>query len=104
MSVFFTGQPRFLLLITAVLISYGSKSQTVKQEVMIGNHRAIYDTKGMLLPWTSWQNAVNLEMQWYLHCPVTHGYPNFIWMTFMEGNYQPDIKRNDFIQVTWFIY
>ena len=59
---------------------------------MIGNHKAIYDNKGMLLPWTSWQNAVNLEMQWYLHCPVTHGYPNFVWITFMDGNYQPDIK------------
>src|SRR5450432_72574 len=89
-----------LLLIPVVLLSNTSLAQTVKQEVMIGNHKAIYDNKGMLLPWTSMQNAVDLEMQWYLHCPVTHGYPNFVWMTFMDGNYQPDIKRNDFIPAT----
>lgn len=89
-----------LLIIPAVLVSNTSISQTVKQEIKIGNHKAIYDNKGMLLPWTSWQNAVHLEMQWYLHCPVTHGYPNFVWMTFMDGNYQPDIKRSDFIPAT----
>jgi hypothetical protein len=63
----------------------------------IGNHRAVYDDKGMLLPWTSWRDAVDREMQWYLRCPITHGYPNFIWMTFMDGNYQPDARRSDFI-------
>ena len=89
-----------LLLFTTLLISLTSTSQAVKQGIMIGNHKAIYDSKGMLLPWTSWQDAVNLEMQWYLRCPITHGYPNFIWMTFMDGNYQPDIKRNDFIPAT----
>jgi hypothetical protein len=67
---------------------------------MIGNHRAIYDSSGMLLPWTSWQDAIGREMQWYLNCPVTHGYPNFVWMTFMDGNYQPDPRRRDFIPAT----
>ena len=66
----------------------------------IGNHKAVYDDKGMLLPWTSWRDAVDREMQWYLHCPVTHGYPNFVWMTFMDGNYQPDARRSDFIPAT----
>ena len=68
--------------------------------VVIGNHPAIYDGDGMLLPWTSWQDAISREMQWYLHCPVTHGYPNFVWMTFMDGNYQPDPSRSDFIPAT----
>jgi len=90
----------FPFLIPAVLISHPSISQTVKQELTIGNHKAVYDNKGMLLPWTSLRNAVDLEMQWYLNCPETHGYPNFMWMTFMDGNYQPDIKRNDFIPAT----
>jgi hypothetical protein len=89
-----------LVLIPAILISHTSLSQTVKQEVMIGNHKAIYDNQGMLSAWTSWRSAVDLEMQWYLQCPVTHGYPNFVWMTFMDGNYQADIKRNDFIPAT----
>jgi hypothetical protein len=68
--------------------------------VVIGNHPARYDSSGMLLPWISWQNAVNLEIQWYLQCPITHGYPNFVWMTFMDGNYQPDPRRSDFIPAT----
>jgi hypothetical protein len=64
---------------------------------MIGNHPAAYDNNGRLLPWIPWEDAVNREMQWYLHSPVTHGYPNFVWMTFMDGNFQPDPGRNDFI-------
>jgi len=90
----------WLILIPVVLFSQVCLSQLKRQPVIIGNHPAVYDEKGMLLPWTGWQHAIELEMQWYLHCPVTHGYPNFIWMTFMEGNYQPDPKRNDFIPAT----
>jgi hypothetical protein len=82
------------------LLTNDSFSQTTSQPVTIGNHKAIYDQNGMLLPWISLQKAVDMEMQWYLHCPLTHGYPNFVWMTFMDGNYQPDPKRNDFIPAT----
>ena len=89
-----------LLPILFVLLSQVSRAQTVKQDVVIGNHTAVYDHNGMLLPWISLRSAIDLEMQWYLHCPVSHGYPNFVWMTFMDGNYQPDIKRNDFIPAT----
>ena len=81
-------------------IALTSISQTTKPGVMIGNHKAVYDSKGMLMPWISWQKAVGLEMQWYLNCPVTYGYPNFVWMTFMDGNYQPDVQRKDFIPAT----
>lgn len=85
----------------ALIISFAAISQPRKNAAIeIGNHSAVYDDKGMLLPWISWQDAVNLEMQWYLHCPITHGYPNFVWMTFMDGNYQPDARRSDFIPAT----
>src|SRR5579862_5085509 len=89
-----------LVLILVFLLTTYSPAQTIKHDVVIANHKAIYDNNGMLLPWISLRSAVDLEMQWYLHCPVTHGYPNFVWMTFMDGNYQPDIKRNDFIPAT----
>src|ERR1700743_3487269 len=80
------------------LVAFTAQAQPDKnKDVVIGNHPAIYDNKGMLLPWTSWQDAIHREMQWYLQCPVTHGYPNFVWMTFMDGNYQPDPRRRDFI-------
>ena len=90
----------YLFLIPVLLTSQSTLSQKTKQEVIIGNHTAVYDKEGMLLPWSSWDSAVHLEMQWYLNCPLTHGYPNFVWMTFMEGNYQPDKDRNDFIPAT----
>jgi len=56
----------------------------------IGFHKAVYDSSGKLLPWTSWAHALELEMQWYLNCPVNeHGYPTFIYTTFMDGEYKP---------------
>lgn len=64
---------------------------------VIGNHRAVYDSRGMLLPWTSWTDALDREMNWYLKCPVENGYPRFVYMTFMNGDYQPVARRPDFI-------
>ena len=63
----------------------------------LGSHTAIYDSKGILQPWTSWQNAIDREMNWYLQCPIEHGYPKFIWMTFMDGKYDPIELRHDSI-------
>jgi hypothetical protein len=63
----------------------------------IGNHKARYDSHGVLLPWTSWGDAIDREMQWYLKCPMEHGYPRFVSMTFMDGNFQPIQRRKDFI-------
>jgi hypothetical protein len=64
---------------------------------MIGNHRAVYDSKGMLAPWTSWTDALDREMNWYLACPIESGYPRFVYTTFMDGDYKPVAKRMDFI-------
>jgi hypothetical protein len=61
--------------------------------ISIGNHPAVYDERGTLLPWTPWRDAIQREVDWYLKCPVEHGYPRFVYMTFMDGNYQP-LKKN----------
>ncbi len=38
-------------------------------------------------------------MDWYLKCPLdVHGYPNFVFMTFMDGTY--DVNRLDSIPAT----
>ncbi len=63
----------------------------------IGNHRAVYDSRGMLAPWTSWTDALDREMKWYLACPIENGYPRFVYTTFMDGDYKPVAKRMDFI-------
>ena len=66
----------------------------------IGNHPAVYDRRGNLKPWTSWRDAINREVNWYLKCPVTNGYPHFVAMTFMRDDYQPRLDRPDFIPAT----
>jgi hypothetical protein len=66
----------------------------------IGNHRAIYDANGTLLPWTPWREAIQREVNWYLNCPVEHGYPRFIYTTFMDGNYEPLAENATFIPAT----
>jgi hypothetical protein len=64
---------------------------------MIGNHPAVYDARGVLQPWTSWSDALDREVNWYLKCPLTNGYPHFVVMTFMDGNYNPRRDRPDCI-------
>ncbi len=66
----------------------------------IGNHKAVYDAHGTLLPWTSWQDALDREMKWYLNSPIENGYPRFVWMTFMDGDYKPIQRQPDFIPAT----
>ncbi len=63
----------------------------------LGNHAAVYDAHGVLQPWTSWPDALGREVEWYLSCPLTNGYPNFVVMTFMDGSYNPRKDRPDFI-------
>lgn len=36
-------------------------------------------------------------MNRYFNCPIENGYPRFVWMTLMDGNYQPNPKRPSFI-------
>jgi hypothetical protein len=66
----------------------------------IGNHAAVYDARGVLQPWTAWREALEREVNWYLRCPATNGYPHFVVMTFMRDDYQPRRDRPDFIPAT----
>lgn len=67
------------------------------QNPVIGNHPAVFNSEGILQPWTSWTDAITREMNWYFACPFEHGYPRFVVMTFMDGNYEAVAKRQDFI-------
>ena len=78
-------------------IPFGISAQSKKQAFVIGNHRAIFDQHGILQPWKPWSAIIKSEMEWYLKCPIEHGYPKFITMTFMDGNYNPDTSRHDMI-------
>src|SRR5271169_6479822 len=67
------------------------------QTPQIGNHAPRYDSRGILLPWTSWADALDREMRWYQKCPIEHGYPRFVYLTFMDGDYKPVARRPDSI-------
>ncbi len=68
----------------------------------IGWHAAVYnrDSKHPKLdPWTTWDDALRREIRWYLRCPVdSHGYPQIVFTTFMDGDYQP--YKSDIITAT----
>ncbi|NOZ57268.1 MAG: hypothetical protein GXO73_10835 [Calditrichaeota bacterium] len=56
---------------------------------VIGSHKAVYDGRGTLLPWTSWMDALKREMNRYLQCPFEKGYPRFVLYTFLDGDFRP---------------
>ena len=85
----------WLTLIAVCPLVLASSSRLSAENPAIGNQRAAYDSKGMLLPWTSWRDALAREMNWYLQCPAESGYPRFVDLTFMQGDYQPVASRSD---------
>jgi hypothetical protein len=79
----------FLLGVPVLGAGAAEGDAAVKQE-SFGFHKAVYDAEGKLLPWTSWEDAVDREMKFYENCPEEpHGYPVFVVATFMDGNYKP---------------
>jgi hypothetical protein len=84
-----TFQAAPILLCAALLSGIMGGLEAQEQPLKtIGFHDALYDADGKLLPWTSWDDAIGREMQWYLKCPVdSHGYATFVFTTFMDGDY-----------------
>jgi len=67
---------------------------------MIGGHAARFDSQGVLHPWTSWNDALDREMNFYRQCPSDHGYPWFVLATFLDGDWIPTAERTDTIPAT----
>jgi hypothetical protein len=68
--------------------------------VIIAGHEASFDAQGHLRPWTSWNDALDLEMNFYQQCPVDGGYPRFVLATFLDGQWTPNPDRTDTIPAT----
>jgi hypothetical protein len=68
--------------------------------LIIAGHTAQYDAQGRLVPWTSWRNALDLEMNFYQSCPNDHGYPRFAYVTFLDSAWTPHADRTDTIPAT----
>src|SRR5712664_3904455 len=91
--------PTRLVLVTNLLLGAFIISPTANAR-MVGNHEEVRDSRGILLPWIPWREALEREVNWYLKCPVENGYPRFVYMTFMDGNYRLIEKRPSFIPAT----
>ncbi|NIA29943.1 MAG: hypothetical protein GWP06_08550, partial [Actinobacteria bacterium] len=68
-------------------LSLKKELQTYSGKILC-SHKAVYDEHGILQPWTSWRDAMEREMNWYLNCPIEKGYPRFVYYTFMDGEYK----------------
>ena len=99
-GAFLLQAPGALLFGVAQSDESGSQESREETAPTIGNHKAVYDPEGVLCPWTSWRDALEREVNLYLKCPVEHGYPRFVYMTFMDGNYRPIANRPSFIPAT----
>ncbi len=102
-----TAQKLFLVCVLGSLLDLGvaygqgpgSKQpafEVVGSQLRIDSHIAKYDKYGHLLPWTSMEDAIDREMQWYEKCPWENGYPRFVTLTFMTGDYTAT-SRSDMI-------
>jgi hypothetical protein len=67
---------------------------------IIAGHPLRFDAQGLLLPWTSWIEALDLEMNFYQQCPLDHGYPRFACETFLDADWNPSSQRTDIIPST----
>jgi len=77
--------------------------QSLDKDSILCSHKAVYDKNGMLLPWTSWRDALSREVEKYLGCPLENGYPRFVTHTFLDGDFEQfrDWKTVIPAQPTW---
>jgi hypothetical protein len=66
----------------------------------IAGHTARFDASGYLQPWTSWNDALDREMNFYQRCPAERGYPRFVLATFLDADWNPIPDRTDSIPAT----
>jgi hypothetical protein len=91
----------FGVLLFAGLLSLPSLTfQHTSQPMVIATHEARFDAEGRLLPWIAWNTALDREMRFYQQCPADHGYPRFVSVTFLDGNWEPQPDRKDTIPAT----
>lgn len=84
------------LLIISRILSHNHKERRLEK---IGFHHAVYDQKGKLLPWTSWEDALKREMNWYYKAPIgKSGFPVYFYSTFIDSAYKP--YKTDIIPCT----
>jgi hypothetical protein len=76
------------------------KPPTLPRSTVIAGHAARVDSDGRLIPWTSWNDALEREMLFYQACPSDRGYPRFAYVTFLDERWNPMADRTDTIPAT----
>jgi hypothetical protein len=87
------------ILLSLLLLAIPTFAQTPAPAIIAG-HTAKFDSQGRLLPWISWKQALELEMRFYQQAPRDHGYPLFVSVTFLDGDWKPLPDRTDTIPAT----
>ncbi len=88
----------FIIAALAISAPVGHGQST--NPVVIAGHDAKFDSSGRLLPWISWNVALDREMRFYEGAPTEHGYPIFVTTTFLDGDWKPLVDRSDTIPAT----
>ncbi len=70
------------------------------QAPVLAGHPVRFDAQRRIVPWTSWNAALDREMAFYATCPSDHGYPRFATVTFLDGAWEPMPERTDSIPAT----
>ncbi len=86
-----------VLLLNAALLLPALIYQQSSQNILIAGHQARFDAQGRLEPWIAWNTALDREMRFYQQCPADHGYPRFVSVTFLDGNWTPLPDHKDTI-------
>jgi hypothetical protein len=91
-----------VIMIPLLILSRMLKHRHVHIEKPIGKigfHEARSDQNGLLLPWTSWEDALKREMNWYYKAPIGKlGFPVYFYSTFIGDDYKP--YKNEIIPCT----
>jgi len=94
--------PRFLLVVLSfwiIALSFNDCKEQPPLLKKIGFHEAVYNQQALLQPWTTWEDAMKKEMNWYFHAPIGKpGYPVYFYSTFIGDDYLP--YKNEIIPCT----
>jgi hypothetical protein len=82
------------------MVNQRDNSDATDRPTVLAGHLLKFDAAGRLMPWTTWNSALDREMNFYQQCPLDHGYPRFAFTTFLDGGWEPFSDRTDTIPAT----
>ena len=87
------------LFLSVLLLAPLAAAEAPAARATLGGHEIKRAADGSLQGWTSWNEALDREMEFYAKSPLDHGYPIFATVTFLDGEWKPQ-DRGDVIPAT----